>query len=353
MRSSAGGRGDAARRSARSEKQLVPAAVVDDQHGVAGQPLPQLVDQRRRQERQVGGEHGDDVCRPDRRPAAARHGAAAGRLLPHQDDPVRDRLRGPDDDARGGAGHRGQDGGQHRPTADLQLRLGLPAEPGRLPPASTTAVNGGSGSMAETVGRRRGYRRAVGRVTSRTPVLRIRGAVHTTRPDTVAAEEPLEIRLDGTPLAVTMRTPGRRLRPGARVPATEGVIAGPTTSPRCATATGRRRRAQHLQRGRRRPGARRAEPGHRARAQLLHHQLLRGLRQGQHRRGPDDDRARRRRRRRSGCRCDVLLALPDRLRAAQQVFDKTGGLHAAGLFTAAGELLACARTSAGTTPSTR
>ena len=37
---------------------------------------------------------------------------------------------------------------------------------------------------------------------------------------------------------------------------------------------------------------------------------------------------------------ETLLALPDRLRAAQQVFDKTGGLHAAGLFTAAGELVA-------------
>lgn len=34
---------------------------------------------------------------------------------------------------------------------------------------------------------------------------------------------------------------------------------------------------------------------------------------------------------------DVLTALPDRLRAAQRVFDSTGGLHAAGLFTADGE----------------
>ncbi len=35
----------------------------------------------------------------------------------------------------------------------------------------------------------------------------------------------------------------------------------------------------------------------------------------------------------------VLAALPDRLRAAQRVFAETGGLHAAGLFTLAGELI--------------
>jgi FdhD protein len=37
---------------------------------------------------------------------------------------------------------------------------------------------------------------------------------------------------------------------------------------------------------------------------------------------------------------DVVVELPDRLRAAQRVFDRTGGLHAAGLFTAAGESIA-------------
>jgi FdhD protein len=36
----------------------------------------------------------------------------------------------------------------------------------------------------------------------------------------------------------------------------------------------------------------------------------------------------------------MIAALPDRLREAQRVFASTGGLHAAGLFTADGELLA-------------
>jgi formate dehydrogenase accessory protein FdhD len=42
----------------------------------------------------------------------------------------------------------------------------------------------------------------------------------------------------------------------------------------------------------------------------------------------------------------VLAGLPDRLRAAQPAFDRTGGIHAAGLFTAAGELL-CLREDVG------
>jgi FdhD protein len=39
-------------------------------------------------------------------------------------------------------------------------------------------------------------------------------------------------------------------------------------------------------------------------------------------------------------RRSVVLALPDLLRAAQKAFDATGGLHAAALFSAGGELLA-------------
>jgi FdhD protein len=37
---------------------------------------------------------------------------------------------------------------------------------------------------------------------------------------------------------------------------------------------------------------------------------------------------------------DVLRSLPKRLAAAQPVFDRTGGLHAAALFTPAGDLFA-------------
>jgi FdhD protein len=43
---------------------------------------------------------------------------------------------------------------------------------------------------------------------------------------------------------------------------------------------------------------------------------------------------------------DALGTLPVRLRAAQRVFDRTGGLHAAGLFSADGELL-CVREDVG------
>jgi FdhD protein len=38
--------------------------------------------------------------------------------------------------------------------------------------------------------------------------------------------------------------------------------------------------------------------------------------------------------------------MPDRLRAGQQAFDRTGGLHAAGLFTAGGDLV-CIREDVG------
>jgi FdhD protein len=37
---------------------------------------------------------------------------------------------------------------------------------------------------------------------------------------------------------------------------------------------------------------------------------------------------------------ETLLSLPERLRGEQEVFDRTGGLHAAGVFSAGGDLVA-------------
>src|SRR2546429_7113079 len=45
--------------------------------------------------------------------------------------------------------------------------------------------------------------------------------------DEVAVEEPLEIRVDGAPLAVTMRTPGEDEELAAGFLAGEGLIGGP------------------------------------------------------------------------------------------------------------------------------
>lgn len=65
----------------------------------------------------------------------------------------------------------------------------------------------------------------MGRVTERRKVTRIRDGVVTTRPDTLVAEEPLEIRLNGKPLAITMRTPGDDFALAAGFLVSEGVLA--------------------------------------------------------------------------------------------------------------------------------
>ena len=67
----------------------------------------------------------------------------------------------------------------------------------------------------------------MGRVTVRRPVLRVAADGSRTRPDTLAAEEPLEIRVDGSPLTVTMRTPGHDVELAHGFLLTEGVIHDP------------------------------------------------------------------------------------------------------------------------------
>jgi FdhD protein len=52
----------------------------------------------------------------------------------------------------------------------------------------------------------------------------MRDGVVGSRPDTLAAEEPLEIRLNGRPYAITMRTPGDDFAPAAGFLVSEGVL---------------------------------------------------------------------------------------------------------------------------------
>ena len=172
----------------------------------------------------------------------------------------------------------------------------------------------------------------VGRVTSRTPVLRIRGSQHSTRPDTVAAEEPLEIRLAGTPLAVTMRTPGDDFDLVHGFLATEGVIGGHDDIAGlryCNSVDDDGRNTYNVVDVDLAPGVPIPDTGlernfytssscgvcGKASIDAIRTKTAYDV-------AADDVRV----------PLEVLLALPDRLRAEQRVFDSTGGLHAAGLF---------------------
>jgi FdhD protein len=169
------------------------------------------------------------------------------------------------------------------------------------------------------------------------------------RPDTLAAEEPLEIRVGRAgsprpPLAVTMRTPGDDLDLALGFLLTEGLIGAATdvvTAQLCA-GTGEPNTynvvdvvlAPHVPAPHTDPTRNfytTSSCGVCGKASI------------------DAVRTR--------SRFDIsndpvtvtaatLAALPDRLRAAQRAFERTGGLHAAGIFSAAGELV-CLREDVG------
>ncbi|UGY94413.1 formate dehydrogenase accessory sulfurtransferase FdhD [Streptomyces gobiensis] len=184
----------------------------------------------------------------------------------------------------------------------------------------------------------------MGRVTERRPVTRIRDGAVTRRPDTLVAEEPLEIRLNGKPLAITMRTPGDDFALAAGFLVSEGVLGAAeelASIVYCAGATGG-------------GGANtynvvdvRLADGVPVPDITLERNVYTTSSCGLCGKASLD--AVRTTARWSLCddspvppvriSSEVLSALPDRLRAAQRVFDRTGGLHAAGLFTAGGELL--------------
>jgi FdhD protein len=64
----------------------------------------------------------------------------------------------------------------------------------------------------------------MGRVTARRRVQHVTADNAVARPETLVVEEPLEIRVNGTPLTVTMRTPGADIELAQGFLLTEGVI---------------------------------------------------------------------------------------------------------------------------------
>jgi FdhD protein len=159
--------------------------------------------------------------------------------------------------------------------------------------------------------------------------------------DRVATEEPLEIRLDGHALAITLRTPGDDEELAAGFVLTEGLVAGPDDIARIVVVED-------------------VPPS--ARGNVVDVQLVPGMngtaaaRQSKlnHRpsfitsacgvcgRGTIDAVARRAAPLPPGpaIAASCISGFPDRLRQAQAVFAETGGLHAAGLFDVDGNLLA-------------
>jgi FdhD protein len=148
------------------------------------------------------------------------------------------------------------------------------------------------------------------------------------RADLLAAEEPLEIRVDGAPLTVTMRTPGDDIDLAAGFLFTEGLL------PRLDEVHEIRMCDQNVAAVDFKPGHRPAG-GHRnflttSACGVCGKDSIESIRL----RSAFDVAA-------DPLRVSpaVLAALPDRLREAQRVFGRTGGLHAAGLFSPDGTLL--------------
>ena len=138
--------------------------------------------------------------------------------------------------------------------------------------------------------------------------------------DLVATEEPLEIRIEGTPLAVTMRTPGDDDELTTGFLLTEGVLLSPSeiagidhhTDSRVSVRLGggvavdptRFQRNMFIS----------SSCGVCGKASIEAVQLFA--------RPPE----------KSSLTCSRLMTLTERLRTQQPTFDETGGLHAAGVF---------------------
>lgn len=181
----------------------------------------------------------------------------------------------------------------------------------------------------------------MGSRTERRRVLRISGpgtAGH--RADMLAVEEPLEIRISGTPLTVTMRTPGDDIDLAAGFLFCEGLL-NPSVDLRQIRMCDENVADVTLEPAASPDGdaAIASRPVQQSRRNFLTTSACGVC-------GKESIDAIRVKSRYDAAADQVevspavLASLPDRLREAQRVFASTGGLHAAGLFTPDGTLLA-------------
>jgi FdhD protein len=179
----------------------------------------------------------------------------------------------------------------------------------------------------------------MGHLVDRRRVLRVRGAGTDVvsaqeQPDQLAVEAPLTLQVGGQTVATTMRTPGHDLELALGWLVAEGVARRPADvveATSCDVDTVRLRLAPGIPAPKPRLGATSSACGV-CGSDSIDEVLAR--------RGPGPV---------SGLPlvdAAVIAGLPDRLRTAQRAFARTGGLHAAGLFTVEGEAV-CIREDVG------
>ena len=179
----------------------------------------------------------------------------------------------------------------------------------------------------------------MGRVTVRRPVLKLSADGSRSRQDALAVEEPLELRVGGKALAVTMRTPGHDVELAHGFLLTEGVIGGAadvSTARYCDSVDDQGRNTYNVLDLALSPGVEPPDTGVErnfyttSSCGVCGKAALDAVKLKTRFSPAADD-----------CRVtpETLATFPDLLRERQRVFESTGGLHAAGIFTVDGELL--------------
>jgi FdhD protein len=183
----------------------------------------------------------------------------------------------------------------------------------------------------------------MGRVTARRRAAHLtaseNGTATVERPETLVVEEPLEIRVNGSAITVTMRTPGSDVELAQGFLLTEGVIGGRDdvlTVRYCRGAEADGANTYNVLDVTLAPGVEMPDIDIRRNFYTTSSCGICGKASLDAvttitRYGPGDDP--------TVVAAETLTAMPGRLRAAQKVFASTGGLHAAALFTADGTLL--------------